>query len=56
MNQGKMQKVSTYSFSNILNSSQDDTHVQMSKLDTLQLRNDINYMITKFHNHWTKLR
>jgi hypothetical protein len=24
----------------------------MSKLDTLQLRNDINFMTTKFHNHW----
>jgi hypothetical protein len=56
MNQGKMRKVSTYSFLNIQNSSQDATHVQMSKLDTLQLCNDINYMITKFHNHWTKLR
>jgi hypothetical protein len=28
----------------------------MSKLDTLQLRINLNYMITKFHNHWTKLR
>jgi hypothetical protein len=28
----------------------------MSKLDTLQLRIDLNSMITKFHNHWTKLR
>jgi hypothetical protein len=37
MNQGKMQKVSTYSFSNIQNSSQGATHVQMSKLDTLQV-------------------
>jgi hypothetical protein len=52
----KMRKVSTYSFSNIQNSSQDATHVQMSKLDTLQVRSDLNYMITKFHNHWTKLR
>jgi hypothetical protein len=30
--------------------------VQMSKLDTLRLRIDLNYMITKFHNHWAKLR
>jgi hypothetical protein len=36
--------------SSIQNSSQDATHVQMSKLDTLQLRNDINFMITKFRN------
>jgi hypothetical protein len=28
----------------------------MSKLDTLYLCIDINYMITKFHNHWMKLR
>jgi hypothetical protein len=51
MNQGKMRKVSTYSFSNIQNSSQGATHVQMSKLDTLQVRNDLNYMITKFQSH-----
>jgi hypothetical protein len=56
MNQGKMRKVSTYSFSNIQNSSQGATHVQMSKLDTLQVRSDLNYMITKFHNHWTRLK
>jgi hypothetical protein len=56
MNQGKMRKVSTYSFSNIQNSSQGSTHVQMSKLDTLQVRNDLNYMINKFHNHWTRLK
>jgi hypothetical protein len=56
MNHGKMQKVSTYSFSNLQNSSQDATHVQMSKLGTLQVRNDLNYMITKFHNHWTRLK
>jgi hypothetical protein len=56
MNQGKMRKVSTYSFSNIQNSSQGATHVQMSKLDTLQVRNDLDYMITKFHNHWTRLK
>jgi hypothetical protein len=53
MNQGKMRKVSTYSFSNIKNSSQEASQVQMSKLDTLQVRNDLNYMITKLHNHWT---
>jgi hypothetical protein len=35
MNQGKMRNVSTYSFSNIQNSSQGATQVQMSKLDTL---------------------
>jgi hypothetical protein len=52
----KMRKVSTYSFSNIQNSSQGATHVQMCKLDTLQVRNDLNYMITKFHNHWTRLK
>jgi hypothetical protein len=51
-----MRKVSTYSFSNIQNSSQGATHVQMSKLNTLQVRNDLNYMITKFHNHWTRLK
>jgi hypothetical protein len=56
MNQGKLRKVSTYSFSNIQNSSQGATDVQMSKLDTLQVRNDLNYMITKFHNHWTRLK
>jgi hypothetical protein len=56
MNQDKMRKVSTYSFSNIQNSSQGATHVQMSKLDTLQVRNGLNYMITKFHNHWTRLK
>jgi hypothetical protein len=28
----------------------------MSKLDTLQLRNDIIFMITMVYNHWTKLR
>jgi hypothetical protein len=28
----------------------------MSKLDTLELCIDINYKITKFHNHWAKLR
>jgi cell fate (sporulation/competence/biofilm development) regulator YmcA (YheA/YmcA/DUF963 family) len=32
------------------------THVQMSKLGTLRLRIDLNHMITKFHNHWTKLK
>jgi hypothetical protein len=51
-----MRKVSTYSFSNIQNSSQGATHVQMIKLDTLQVCNDLNYMITKSHNHWTKLK
>jgi hypothetical protein len=56
MNQGKMWKVSTYSFSNRQKSSQGATHVQMSKLDTLQVRNDLNYMITKFHNHSTRLK
>jgi hypothetical protein len=56
MNQGKMRKISTYSFSNIQNSSQGATQVQMSKLETLQVRNDLNYMITKFHNHWTMLK
>jgi hypothetical protein len=56
MNQGKMRKVSTYSFSNIQNSSQGATQVQMRKLDTLQVRNDLNYVITKFHNHWTRLK
>jgi hypothetical protein len=56
MNQGKMRNVSTYSFSNIQNSSQEATQVQMSKLDTLQVRNDLNYMITKLHNHWTRLK
>jgi hypothetical protein len=56
MNQGKMRKVSTYIFSNIQNSSQEATQVQMSKLDTLQVRNDLIYMITKFHNHWTRLK
>jgi hypothetical protein len=35
MNQGKKRKLSTYSFSNIQNSSQGATQVQMSKLDTL---------------------
>jgi hypothetical protein len=54
--QGKMRKVSTYSFSNIQNSSQEATQVQMSKLDTLQVRNDLNYVITKFHTHWTRLK
>jgi hypothetical protein len=49
-------KVSTYSFSNIQNSSQEATQVQMSKLDTLHVRNDLNYVITKFHNHWTRLK
>jgi hypothetical protein len=52
----KMRKVSTYSFSNIQNSSQGATQVQTSKLDTLQVRNDLNYMITKFHNQWTRLK
>jgi hypothetical protein len=56
MNQDKMRKLSTYSFSNIWNSSQGATQVQMSKLDTLQVRNDLNYVITKFHNHWTRLK
>jgi hypothetical protein len=56
MNQGKMRKVSTYSFSNIQKSSQGATHVQMSKLDTLQVCNDLNYKTTKFHNHWTRLK
>jgi hypothetical protein len=56
MNQGKMRKLSTYSFSNIQNSSQGATQVQMSKLDTLQVRNDLNYVITKFHNHWRRLK
>jgi hypothetical protein len=56
MNQGKMRKVLTYSFSNIQNSSQDATHVQMSKLDTLQVHNDLNYMISKFHNHCSRLK
>jgi hypothetical protein len=56
MNQGKMRKVSTYSFSNIQNSSQGATQIQMSKLDTLQVRKDLNYMITKFHTHWTRLK
>jgi hypothetical protein len=55
MNQGKMRNFTTYSFSNIQNSSQGATQVQMSKLDTLQVRNVVNYMITKFHNHWTRL-
>jgi hypothetical protein len=32
------------------------TPVQMSKLDTLQVRNDPSYMVTKFHNHWTRLK
>jgi hypothetical protein len=50
MNQGKMRNFTTYSFSNIQNSLQGATQVQMSKLDTLQVRNDLNYMITKFHN------
>jgi hypothetical protein len=27
----------------------------MSKLDSLQVCNDLNYMINKFHNHWTRL-
>jgi hypothetical protein len=31
-------------------------YVQMSKLDTLRLRMNINYEITKFHNHLVKLR
>jgi hypothetical protein len=48
MNQCKMRKVSTYSFSNIQNSSQDATHVQMIKLDTLQVRSDLNCMNTSF--------
>jgi hypothetical protein len=52
----KMRKLSTYSFSNIQNSSQGATQVQMRKLDTLQVRNDLNYVITKFHNHWTRLK
>jgi hypothetical protein len=52
----KKRKVSTYSFSNIQNSSQGATQVQKSKLDTLQVRNDLNYKITKFHNHWTRLK
>jgi hypothetical protein len=52
----KMRKVSTYSFSNIQNSSQEATQVQTRKLDTLQVRNDLNYMITKFHNQWTRLK
>jgi hypothetical protein len=39
MNQGKMQKVSTYSFSNIQNSSQGATQVQTSKLDTVDGEN-----------------
>jgi hypothetical protein len=52
----QMRKISTYSFSNIQNSSQSATHVQMSKLDTLQVRNDLNYMITRFHNHWARLK
>jgi hypothetical protein len=56
MNQGKMRKVSTYSFSNIQNSSQGATQVQMSKLDTLQVRNNLNYIITKIHNQWTRLK
>jgi hypothetical protein len=56
MNQAKNAKISTYSFSNRQNSTKNATHVQMSKLDTLQLRIDLNYMITKFHNHWTRLR
>jgi hypothetical protein len=54
--EGKMWKVSTYSFSNIQNSSQEATQVQMSNLDTLQVRNDFNYVITKFHNHWERLK
>jgi hypothetical protein len=37
--------------SQVQNASQDATHVQMSKLDTLQLHNHINFLITKFHNH-----
>jgi hypothetical protein len=56
INQGKMWKVSTYSFSNKQNSWQGATYVQMSKSDTLQVLNDLNYMITNFHNHWTRLR
>jgi hypothetical protein len=52
----KMWKVSTYSFSNLQNSSQGATHVQMSKLDTLQVRRELNYMITKFHTHRTRLK
>jgi hypothetical protein len=43
MNQGKMRKVSTYSFSIIQNSSQGATQVQMSKLDALQVRNDLKH-------------
>jgi hypothetical protein len=47
MNQGKMRKLSANSFSNIQNSSQEATQVQKSKLDTRQVRNDLNYVITK---------
>jgi hypothetical protein len=54
MNQGKMRKDSTYSFSNIQNLSQGATQVQTSKLDTIQVRNDLNNMITKIYNHWTR--
>jgi hypothetical protein len=56
MNQAKKAKISTWSFSNRQNSTKNATHVQMSKLDTLRLRIDLNYMNTKFQNHWTKLR
>jgi hypothetical protein len=52
----QMRNFTTYSFSNIQNSSQGATQVQMSKLDTLQVRKDLNYKITKFHNHWTRLK
>jgi hypothetical protein len=53
MNQGSNFKTYNLELSNIQNSTQDATHSQMSKLNTLRLCNDINFMITKFHNHWT---
>jgi hypothetical protein len=37
VNQGKMRKFTTYNFSNIQNSSQEATQVQIRKLDTLPL-------------------
>jgi hypothetical protein len=56
MNQGSNLKTCNLELLKYTNSSQDATHDQMSKLYSLQLRNDINFMITKFHNHWMKLR
>jgi hypothetical protein len=55
MNQGSNLKTCNLELLELQNSSQGATQVQMSKLDTLLVRNDLNYMITKFHNHWTRL-